>query len=157
MKIDDEIGAVRANRDRDKITMDSNERSRVHDRFYRVEDSRIRLILGVGRSSVTTQRGTPAAPMAGRDVMAEPTNKPINGATICSPAGVHLSSSPWSPRPSVLAILLPFVPLSLTLSLSLSLSSVFPSRSILLPVPRFLVNAPPGLPSTPPPFYGILI
>ena len=40
------------------------------------------------------QRGTPAGLMAGRDVMAEPTNKPINGATICLPAGTSLSLFP---------------------------------------------------------------
>jgi len=35
-----------------------------------------------------TQGESPTCFMAGRNVMAEPTNKPINGATICLPAGI---------------------------------------------------------------------
>lgn len=61
--------------------------------------------------------------MAGRDVMAEPTNKPINGATICLPAGTSLSLFP---------------------SLSLSRSTAFrPLHSSPLDASLFLAVSPP--------------
>ena len=81
--------------------------------------------------------------MAGRDVMAEPTNKPINGATICLPAGTSLSLFPslslsrsTAFRPLHSSPLDGSLFLTVSPSLSLSLSLIHCSCSPLLPKQR---------------------
>ena len=92
--------------------------------------------------------------MAGRDVMAEPTNKPINGATICLPAGTSLSLFPSLSLSRSTA----FRPLhSSPLDGSLFLT-VSPSLSVSLSHTLFLLPLAPQAASSlaAAPFYAIL-